>query len=66
MTIVHDDDLTLLVGNGAVSESLACTGHSIDIFTLPVTRISPTRCSVKSPPKLQTSDPLAWRSLRPG
>ena len=59
MIIVHDDDLALLdvLGDGAVIRTLYCTlNHSTDIFTAAVTRSSPTRCSVKLPPKLQAGD----------
>jgi hypothetical protein len=58
MIIVHDDDLALLnvLGDGAVSRSLYCTIHCIDILAAAVTRISPTRCNVRLPTKLQASD----------
>ena len=59
MVIVHDDDLAQLdvLGTGAVSRSLHCTLHCIDIFTPVVSRSSPTRCNVKLPPILQDSYP---------
>ena len=59
MVIVHDDDLALLdvLGDSAVSRTLHCTLHCIDIFIPAVSRSAPTRCSVKLPPKLQASDP---------
>ena len=59
MAIVHDDDLARLdlLGDNAVSRNL---GHAvrptIDIFTSAVTRSTPTRDSVKLPPKFQASN----------